>query len=161
MVPRGAEPGAVQFASICIALHQFALKQPRLTRVLVIPSTQRNPVKDGVSGGIRWEFKQLAKRRDRDSNPGYPCGYSGFQDRCDRPLCHLSGADAMEIWVSCQRRYIETDTGAVPKFELEKNQAARRCGSGAAVGNASVDWRPKAFRSPSTIRSRWTAGSSV
>ena len=21
------------------------------------------------------------KRRDRDSNPGYPCGYSGFQDR--------------------------------------------------------------------------------
>ena len=22
------------------------------------------------------------ERRDRDSNPGYPCGYSGFQDRC-------------------------------------------------------------------------------
>jgi len=46
-------------------------------------------------------------RRDRDSNPGYPCGYSGFQDRCDRPLCHLSGADAMEILASCQRRHIE------------------------------------------------------
>ena len=24
---------------------------------------------------------RLRKRRDRDSNPGYPCGYSGFQDR--------------------------------------------------------------------------------
>ncbi len=47
------------------------------------------------------------KRRDRDSNPGYPCGYSGFQDRCDRPLCHLSGADAMEIRVLCQQRHIE------------------------------------------------------
>jgi len=43
------------------------------------------------------------ERRDRDSNPGYPCGYSGFQDRCDRPLCHLSGADATEIRVLCQR----------------------------------------------------------
>ncbi len=34
------------------------------------------------------------KRRDRDSNPGYPCGHSGFQDRCDRPLCHLSGTES-------------------------------------------------------------------
>jgi len=75
VVPRGAEIGAeigaVQFASICIALHQFALKQPRLTRDLVTPSTQRNPVKDGVSGGIRWEFIQLVKRRDRDSLTAY------------------------------------------------------------------------------------------
>ena len=49
---------------------------------------------------------RLLKRRDRDSNPGYPCGYSGFQDRCDRPLCHLSGADAMVICRLCQRRDI-------------------------------------------------------
>ena len=50
------------------------------------------------------------KRRDRDSNPGYPCGYSGFQDRCDRPLCHLSGADAIEIFRGCQRPGVRTDT---------------------------------------------------
>lgn len=26
------------------------------------------------------------ERRDRDSNPGYPCGYSGFQDRTPESL---------------------------------------------------------------------------
>ncbi len=30
--------------------------------------------------------------------------YAGFQDRCNRPLCHLSGADAIAILESCQRR---------------------------------------------------------
>ena len=44
---------------------------------------------------------------------------------------------------------------------LRKNQAARRCGSGATVGNAIVEWRPRAFLSPSTTRSRWLEGSSV
>ena len=29
-------------------------------------------------------------RRDRDSNPGYPLGHDGFQDRSIRPLWHLS-----------------------------------------------------------------------
>jgi len=35
------------------------------------------------TGGICKQIppKTLQKRRDRDSNPGYPCGYSGFQDR--------------------------------------------------------------------------------
>ncbi len=36
-------------------------------------------------------FSKKTQRRDRDSNPGYPCGYAGFQDRCIKPLCHLSG----------------------------------------------------------------------
>ena len=30
-------------------------------------------------------------RRGRDSNPRYPSGYAGFQDRCHQPLGHLSG----------------------------------------------------------------------
>ena len=30
------------------------------------------------------------KRKDRDSNPGYPQGHNGFRDRPDRPLRHLS-----------------------------------------------------------------------
>ena len=30
------------------------------------------------------------KRRGRDSNPRYPCGYTGFRDRPIRPLWHLS-----------------------------------------------------------------------
>ncbi len=29
-------------------------------------------------------------RRGGDSNPRYPCEYSGFRDRCVQPLCHLS-----------------------------------------------------------------------
>ena len=29
-------------------------------------------------------------RRGRDSNPRYPFGYAGFQDRCHQPLGHLS-----------------------------------------------------------------------
>jgi hypothetical protein len=29
-------------------------------------------------------------RRGRDSNSRGPCGPSGFQDRCNQPLCHLS-----------------------------------------------------------------------
>ena len=29
-------------------------------------------------------------RRVRDSNPRYPSGYAGFQDRCHQPLGHLS-----------------------------------------------------------------------
>ena len=30
------------------------------------------------------------KRRERDLNPRNPCGLNGFQDRRNRPLCHLS-----------------------------------------------------------------------
>ena len=29
-------------------------------------------------------------RRGRDSNPRYPFGYAGFQDRSHQPLGHLS-----------------------------------------------------------------------
>ena len=32
----------------------------------------------------------LKWRRGGDSNPRYPCRYSGFRDRCNQPLCHLS-----------------------------------------------------------------------
>jgi hypothetical protein len=34
---------------------------------------------------------QTAWRRGRDSNPRYPFGYAGFQDRSHQPLGHLSG----------------------------------------------------------------------
>ncbi len=62
-----------------------------------------NVAKDGTEkeGSIKAESpafplkttgkSRLSERRGRDSNPGYPHGYSGFLDRCNRPLCHLSG----------------------------------------------------------------------
>ena len=33
---------------------------------------------------------EKSERRGRDSNPGYPCGHTGFRDQHNRPLCHLS-----------------------------------------------------------------------
>ena len=38
----------------------------------------------------------LSRRRGRDSNPRYPCGYNGFRDRPDQPLRHLSELQA--VW---------------------------------------------------------------
>jgi hypothetical protein len=35
--------------------------------------------------------RRWGKRRGRDSNPRYPCGYNGFRDRPVQPLWHLSG----------------------------------------------------------------------
>jgi hypothetical protein len=36
-------------------------------------------------------------RRERDSNPRYPCGYSGFQDHRHRPLGHPSALKCRQI----------------------------------------------------------------
>jgi hypothetical protein len=36
-------------------------------------------------------FGMSSWRRGRDSNPRYPFGYAGFQDRSHQPLGHLSG----------------------------------------------------------------------
>ncbi len=38
------------------------------------------------NGGFPCEIE----RREGDSNPRYPCGQAGFQDRCNQPLCHPS-----------------------------------------------------------------------
>src|SRR5450432_486236 len=45
-------------------------------------------------GKLRRNFSALQTvwRRGRDSNPRYPFGYAGFQDRCHQPLGHLSGS---------------------------------------------------------------------
>jgi hypothetical protein len=47
----------------------------------------------GFHGERRREFSvvQTVWRRGRDSNPRYPFGYAGFQDRSHQPLGHLSG----------------------------------------------------------------------
>jgi hypothetical protein len=50
-------------------------------------------------GKPRREFSavQTVWRRGRDSNPRYPFGYAGFQDRCHQPLGHLSGPFSFTI----------------------------------------------------------------
>src|SRR5271155_2373710 len=43
------------------------------------------------SKGLRnFSVVETAWRRGRDSNPRYPFGYAGFQDRSHQPLGHLS-----------------------------------------------------------------------
>src|SRR6266851_84357 len=40
-----------------------------------------------------WRFSLVFWRRERDSNPRYPSGYSGFQDHRHRPLGHPSASN--------------------------------------------------------------------
>src|SRR6187431_1788883 len=40
--------------------------------------------------------RRVEWRRERDSNPRYPSGYSGFQDHRHRPLGHLSARFARQ-----------------------------------------------------------------
>ena len=42
-------------------------------------------------GSYRLSDRLKLWRRVRDSNPRYPSGYAGFQDRCHQPLGQLSG----------------------------------------------------------------------
>ena len=46
-------------------------------------------------------------RRERDSNPRYPCGYSGFQDRLFQPLTHPS-APASLLLILRRRRHCDS-----------------------------------------------------
>ena len=72
--------GAQFLAFQCLSVH---CQQPPMT-----PTTnQRNsPELSGKNANPGLPLK----RRERDSNPRYPYGHAGFQDRCIQPLCHLS-----------------------------------------------------------------------
>lgn len=78
--------------------------------------------------------KRKMERRGRDSNPRYPCGYTGFRDRHNRPLCHLSGkldpfpktvAEGEAVHRRIQRRNISADEtriiSAVPQLRTLKS----------------------------------------
>ena len=61
---------------------------------------------------------RVFERRGRDSNPRYPCGYTGFRDRHIRPLCHLSGFTSSVIQhtrpVAGRSAFVETLATATP-----------------------------------------------
>ena len=44
-------------------------------------------------------------RRGGDSNPRYPSGYAGFQDRCHQPLGHLSSYYSFTTMAVSGRRF--------------------------------------------------------
>src|SRR5438105_15952682 len=56
-------------------------------------------------------------RRGWDSNPRKPCGFSGFQDRRIRPLCHPSEAITTEVLhseASVHRRNVAANVATRP-----------------------------------------------
>ena len=61
------------------------------------PETQRNPERTRGFWDKRCVFERLSKRRDRDSNHGYPCGYSGFQDRKADSVSDCSESNLRQI----------------------------------------------------------------
>ena len=58
---------------------------PRNLLILIAARPDRTAANDQTAHVIR-----TAWRRARDSNPRYPFGYAGFQDRSHQPLGHLS-----------------------------------------------------------------------
>src|SRR5208337_4929765 len=89
-------------------------------------------------------------RRGRDSNPRYPFGYAGFQDRSHQPLGHLSGCysftTALILWQ--EQRYQgqrlpnlenwETGTGSVISFRSDISVSCwlRRFSNGPWLGKS-------------------------
>src|SRR5207302_1174939 len=51
------------------------------------PCAVAKPLVEAMAHGV---CLQLWERKGRDSNPRIPRGIAGFQDRCNRPLCHPS-----------------------------------------------------------------------
>src|SRR3954449_3049628 len=75
-------------------------------------------------------------RRGRDSNPRYPCRYSAFRVRRDRPLCHLS-AVARRKAGSQGAMYPSprSDTRARAALQFAAELAVERIGAAAAQGD--------------------------
>ncbi len=103
----------------------------------------REVAKDGTAGESEPDEKspakpsenegnaRLLKRRGRDSNPGYPHGYSGFQDRCNRPLCHLSGCGMLlrEIlgdWREKSIAAMSIETGCIRRMVVPPSSSSVR-----------------------------------
>src|SRR5580658_1771066 len=76
-------------------------------------------------------------RRGRDSNPRYPFGYAGFQDRCHQPLGHLSGyysfTTVSKLWP--ERYKIGRDRFQVPKAARELRLAHRKNAMSGPLGS--------------------------
>ena len=84
MLKEGANPKTVAerlgHASVVITLDTYSH---------VLPGGKRG----GRNTGRLAPISYLKWRREWDSNPRYPYGYTGFRDRRLRPLGHLSGAN--------------------------------------------------------------------
>ena len=69
----------------------------RYTMLAIATATSEFCLESGTESGdvrisrvLKMEERTVPWRRVRDSNPRYPSGYAGFQDRCHQPLGQLS-----------------------------------------------------------------------
>ena len=69
--------GPQNLAIRCIVVHRAGAAKRPLTGAAKTRKTTKNCGKIAISSGFR-------KRRGRDSNPGYPCGHTGFRDQRTR-----------------------------------------------------------------------------
>ena len=77
-------------------------------------------------------------RRERDSNPRYPCGYTGFRDRRLQPLGHLSAY--LYLWVRGPLR----PAHPFPDFSCPGPAASGWGALSAAISSSLTNRRPAA-----------------
>ena len=78
-------------------------------------------------------------RRERDSNPRYPSGYSGFQDHRHRPLGHPSASNIRPEFACLTR--IEADSLRQCNRKCNDRDSARRAMYNFTAGFATPGWR--------------------
>ncbi len=72
------------------SLPSLAARVPTFALRATVDKSAGQPSPSAPSPGLITVYPAEGWRRERDSNPRYPSGYSGFQDHRHRPLGHLS-----------------------------------------------------------------------
>ena len=85
-------------------------------------------------------------RRGRDSNPRYPFGYAGFQDRSHQPLGHLSAVSRSSLDCTSNRavfwnrqRCVRPHASYIPQTEKREHAAPASCARFASSSCLRVD----------------------
>ena len=99
------------------------------------PATRRGvaltrvvPKCKGSQDARRAHLRASFKRRGRDSNPRYGYPHTGFRNRPDRPLRHLSGHRTQPLKVMRRRMRVHRDAGEYAGAPAKKPARASGCG---------------------------------
>jgi integrase len=94
MVPSGAQNGAQRLSPKGTELASIGTQigeghQSKASRTTLAKASVGKKIDAERRSASSADAEEI-ERRGRDSNPGYPCGHTGFRDQHNRPLCHLS-----------------------------------------------------------------------
>ena len=86
------------------------------------PSATRTSLREASMFARSLTRRLLGWRRERDSNPRYPYGYSGFRDRPIQPLSHLSAEESTRSKAAFPARkpMLGLDFGAPREYDLRR-----------------------------------------